>query len=681
MKRLSVILLVFTAAFASWAASLDDVRNAVKTQYIQSVPSAPLSSLMEVLDETGRWADIDYADKSPSLWQLEKHLDRMVDLALAYKNGNSSDSVLKSAIINTIDCWFDGNFTNPNWWYAKIGVPRRMLALAYILDEDLSPDHRARIDKTLDAIDSDDFPARPGGDRIQVLSNHAKVMLWRNDNEGVAEILKKIEAEARIAPHEEIMYDAGGNAAVRNDWRPSGRGVQADMSFHHRGDRVDSTVTYGLELPEYFSYWASLLKDTDYAFQSRAIHFIIDYFLDGVSRHLVAGQYVEPTILNRELSRPDAGNFNRDIIRKLIEISDGYREEELTASLVGDPASNPGYADYFHQSGYFAFSRPGFHSAVRMYSQRNANQEAPHNNEGIRNHFRGDGACMLSVSGREYLGIWPDFDFRMIPGATTPLIPYEPLESWGDVVVMNSPIKFAGAVTDSVYGAVGFDFQSSRCDLSARKGYFFFDDGYLCLGSGVSSTSPYEIVTTVEQSLSPSGSCDSSGNAYSHAGNTYTILQGSANGGVELRKGKWSNCVRNVEYADSLVENNVFTLSISHGTSPQEDRYAYYVSPESSGVATPSIQILSNEKECQAVASADGKTIYIILYEPGEIDTPAGMIGADSPCIIMIRDMSRIYVADPTHELQEVNLKTPGGTRNVHFPKGDDAGSSTMILI
>ena len=622
------------------AGNMENLRASVSEEYALVEPTVDVVSLISSQNQNGTWSDIDYSDKSPSLWQLEHHLDRLVDISRAYRQGNASDSILLTSATKGLTHWYDNNYTNPNWWYGKIGVPRRLLAIAYLLDDSLPTDLQTKISHSLNAIDSDDFPARPGGDRIQVLSNHAKVLLWRRDYEGVKNILNKIEAEARIAPYEEVMYDAGGGLGVRNNWRPSGRGVQSDMSFHHRGDRVNSTLTYGLELPEYFSYWAKMLKDTELRFKPESINFIIDYYLDGVCRHLVAGRYAEPTIMNRELSRPGAGVFDSHIARKLISISNGYRDSELQKAidrLEGYATDNNSYAKYYDQSGYFVFSRPKFQTAVRFYSERNANQEAPHNNEGIRNHFRGDGANMLSVTGREYADIAPIFDFRMIPGTTTPLIPYNPLESWGDVVILNSPIKFAEAETDSLYGAVAFDFQSSRSDLKARKAWFFFDDEYVCLGTGINSTSGDSIVTTVEQSLSKSGLSRREGDWYFHDNNAYHILDGSSRGGIEHRSGTWGNAARNVEYENDIKVADVFSLVIDHGVNPNSDTYAYAVVPGQDKIVEHGFEIISNTPEIQAVASKELGLLYIIFYSPGELETPAGKISSERPQVKLIR--------------------------------------------
>lgn len=665
--------------------SLEAVRTAIRTEYIQGRPADDTRILAMAIDSNGRWADIDYTDNSRSLWQLEKHLDRLIDMALLYEQTHRKDKKLHDAIARGLKAWFDGDFRNGNWWYFKIGIPRRILSLAYILDNDIPASLNPAISSALEVIDSDDYPARPGGDRIQVISNHAKVLMWKRDFDGVSTLFKKIEGEACTAPFEEIMYDAAGGPAVRNSYRPAGRGVQADMTFHHRGDRVNSTLTYGMELPQFFSYWALLLTDTDNRFRPESVQFVIDYYIDAVGHHLVGGRYAEPSIMNRELCRPGEGAFGPKLAEKLIRISGGYRTDELRRyadAQSGKTTYHPSFARFFWQSDYFAFARPEFHTAVRIHSYRNANSEAAHNSEGIRNHFRGDGACMLSVNGREYADIAPVFDFRMIPGATTPLIAYAPLEAWGSVHILDSPTRFAGAVADSLYGAVGFDFTSPRPgSLRARKSWFFFDNEYLCLGSGISAESPDSIVTTIEQCLSPSGVVSThAGGWYFHSGSAYHVIEGKPIASIDRRSGTWRNCVDNVEYIDERTDADVFSLSIDHGVRPADARYAYAVVPGTTEPVTHRFHILAHDNDIHAVASDDSRIIYMVFYAPGEVDTPAGRFGAEQPCMLMLRD-GRLLAADPTRDSYLLKLATPSGPREVLVPTGLLGGTPVEVCL
>lgn len=664
------------------AASPEEIRTAVAREFYNIKPAEEVPQWVESIDESGFWSDINYKDDSRARWQLERHLDRLVAISAAYRASGATDSTMLAAAVRGLENWFDNHYTNSNWWYAKIGVQQRMLPIAYLLDDKLPEHLRKNIDESLNNINSNDHPARPGGDRIQVISNHAKVLLWRRDFEGVDSIYAKIEKEARIAPYEDIMYDAVGGPAVRNNWRPSGRGVQADMSFHHRGDRINSTLTYGQELPIFFSYWAQLLHGSDQAFSPEAVNFVIDYFLDGVTRHYVLGRYPEPTVINREIARPGGDHHDSHSARQLMKICDGYRYDELARAadmLDGIDYPRESYAQHFRESDYFVYSRPAFQTAVRYHSERTANQEAAHNGEGIRNHFRGDGANMLSVTGKEYADIAPVYDFRLIPGVTSRLIPYGTPESWGNLVVLDSPISFAGAVNDSVYGAVAFDFIDGRThDLRARKSWFFFDNEYLCLGAGINSTTADTVVTTVEQKLNPGGQFSQDKDWYFCSGNAYHIIDGSATATNTNRTGTWSNAVSNTAYQNDSITADVFTLYLDHCVAPEAAQYAYAVVPGAQKPTEHSFSILANTPSVQAVADTGANLVYIVFYEPGQLDTPFGRYGADRPCLLMARE-GNVYVTDPARRYSEINIETPSDHITAQMPDGLLAGTSLKI--
>ncbi len=678
MKRILFISLLFGKL--DLAAQSDVVRQRVRQEYRSAACSLQAAAWWRSMRSDGTWADIDYEDHSRSLWQLEQHLDRLVDMSLDYASAAARDTQELRSIIRGIRHWFVMGYQNDNWWYTKIGVPRRMLALAYILDDDLPATLRDTLSAALDAIDSNDHPARPGGDRIQVLSNHAKVLLWRRDSLGAATLFRKIEAEAAVAPMEEVMLDAAGGMAVRNAFRPSGRGLQADMTFHHRGDRVNSTLTYGLALPQWVAYWAQLLADTPWRFSDTHLHTAIDYYLDGVCRHLVRGRYVEPAAYNRELARPKAGVMDSSLAHSLLDVSGGYRAGELrlmAAVQEGRARLDTAYAHHFWQSDYFVFARPHYQSAVRMHSVRNANQEAPHNGEGLRNHFRGDGACHLSVTGTEYRGLQPVFDFSMIPGVTAPHLPSEPLEARGSVQLLTSATLFAGAVSDTRNGAAAIDFRSGRSDLRARKAWFFMDEGYVCLGSDISCTAADTIMTTIEQcrQLTP---LHRRGRWFLHGGNAYHVVDGKPLATAGRRHGRWANCVSGVAYAADTLTADVVTLAISHGVRPMGAHYAYAVAPGAERPVRPWYRILQNGRGIQAVESRQGDVVYAVFYEAGAISTSAGLIRVDRPCMVMVRQ-GACYVSDPTRQASTLTLTVGTTAQKVALPQGADAGRTVKL--
>ena len=186
MKHITLFILLLLFPFCV-SAQMETIRGHVRSEFLSQAIDNDAYKYFKTVTSKGTWKDIDYADRSRSLWQLERHLDRLIAMALVYENSARKRSSDLQKITNGLRFWFDGHFRNDNWWYQKIGIPRRILNLAYILDDDIPANLHGPVSEALRVIDSDDYPARPGGDRSQVLSNHAKALLWQHDSSGGSE--------------------------------------------------------------------------------------------------------------------------------------------------------------------------------------------------------------------------------------------------------------------------------------------------------------------------------------------------------------------------------------------------------------------------------------------------------------------------------------------------------------
>ena len=293
--------------------------------------------------------------------------------------------------------------------------------------------------------------------------------------------------------------DTGGFNEFLN---ANGRGLQYDYSFHHRTDGVNNTLSYGLGWAMAFVEWAYYLRDTKYAFSTIKTNILVDYYLDGVCKTSVFGVKPDYGAKNRSISRPGTTKaFDNRIPLKLLELTD-YRNEEISEIISlrsGKKEKKPvSHSTFYWNSEHFTFQRPEFFSSVRLYSSRNMNMESPYNSEGLLNHHRGDGANHIYTHGNEYDDISPVLDYQRIPGTT--VVQKEELPHHDQIKKLGLT-DFVGAATDGHYGLVGFDFKSVHDPLVARKSWFFFDEQYVCMGSGISSKSKTEVNTTLNQCL------------------------------------------------------------------------------------------------------------------------------------------------------------------------------------
>jgi chondroitin AC lyase len=538
------------------------------------------------------------------------------------------------------------------------------------------------IEKALPIIDRShlDAPgARPGGDRIKIGSISAKKCLAVGDEAQFGEIMKVL--------NDEIKFSTGN------------RGMQHDFSFHHRVDRVNTTYSYGLGYAGAFAEWVAYVADTKYSFEEEKLEHFIDYYLDGICKQMIYGIYIDKGVMNRSISRKENFKTRSSVIpEKLMKATD-YRKEELNELIelrerVAKPSAS--FCKFFWQSEHFVCQRPGFYTSVRMYSRRNRNMEQPYNSEGLLNHHRGDGTNYISITGEEYVNIWPSYDWQKIPGTTVlqkpELIP-------GEGIQKDGLTEFVGAVTDELYGAVAFDFVSPHDFIKARKSWFFFDDEYVCLGAEIESTSAFRVSTTMDQSLLKGETI------VSERGHLTTLSEGEH----EINEASWvhhngigyifpepesihvSNAVQSGSWYDinkqwnsskTLVNNKVFKLWIDHGVRPQGRRgglnhssmvakdvkYQYIVIPNSSVDdmnKERGIEILANNRLVQGVRNNSLGIVQIVFYQAGKVLIAEDMkLSVDSPGIVMLKmdggQVQEITVADPSRKLSRLHMCISG---------------------
>jgi chondroitin AC lyase len=256
-----------------------------------------------------------------------------------------------------------------------------------------------------------------------------------------------------------------------------------------------------------------------------------------------------------------------------------------------------------------------------------------------------------------------------------------------------------GAVTDGLYGAVGFDFISPHDYTKARKSWFFFDKEYVCLGAGIESRSGLPVVTTMNQShLRSDVVVATSGNAKTitvgeheisdvswvhHDGTGYIFPEPA---GIHVsnkeESGTWYDINKQSSSSKELVKKDVFKLWIDHGVWPQgrlgglrnesmiakDVKYQYIVVPNTELEDMDDnrgIEIIANNRLIQAVMHTELGICQIIFYQAGEIRISDNMvISLASPGAVMLKIaddvIKEISVADPTRKLSRMLMKISG---------------------
>jgi len=647
---------------------LETVRNRIIADLLApDIDEKEIQRLTQRMLPDGSWPDIDYDDVSRTGFEHSKHLSHMLELGRAYKKYGTQffgSPEVKKAASSALDFWIRHDFICENWWWNEMGTPGNMINLLLVMDDALTEDQKKKGLRIAGRANLEGVGARPGGDLIQIAAMMGKQALFQRDEAFLEQVLGIMADEIKVT---------------------TGRGLKPDMSFHHRTDNVISTLSYGSGYIGSFVYWIAKIQGTKYFLPEKSLELLVDYFLDGISQSMVYGIYPDPGARNREMTRQGALHpSGTDLAEKLLQIS-SYRKGELENIIKikkGEIAPNIAKNRFFWHSEYFTHQRPTYFASVRMHSSRNRTMEEPHNEEGLKMHHFGDGSNLLSLTGREFVDIYPVWDWQKIPGTTTVQKPQLP--HWKEIA-KKGLTDFVGGISDGTYGAAAFDFQSPHDPLEARKSWFFFDDEYVCLGTAIHSTAPYPVATTINQTLLDGDVVAKQGGVeislpegehtlervswILHNQVAYLFPMATA---LQLRNttatGNWRQINHQAWATTEEVQKEVFSVGIDHGIQPEAAQYAYIVLPNVDALKAnayqknPAVTVLANSPQIQAVQHLETNRSQIVFYQAGEIQLNKNLsLKVDQACMVMITaDENEIYqlvVSDPSHKRNKLTLE------------------------
>ncbi|NLI99592.1 MAG: chondroitin lyase [Bacteroidales bacterium] len=692
-RRFAFLLLMIVSFRSALALPADF--TLVKERVVETLMKTPVNDsyiegLVKGIRPDGTWADINYEDVSNEGFQHSRHSGNMVALARAFQFPTSryyQSKQVKKTIEQALAHWVEHDYICDNWWHNQIGTPENLVNLMLIVGSELPKELVEKVQPIIGRAHVDAPGARPGGDRIKIAAIQAKNMLFTGDRQTFNELIKIIENE--IKQVEWIGREYGytyrqHNGGFSHD-SPAGRGIQYGYSFHHRTDGVNNTLSYGLGYAHAFIEWAVYTAGTEYSFSDHKIEQLVDYFLDGICKTAVYGKYPDAGEKNRDVSRrgslrPYSAKAAEDLLK-----TTNYRGDELQeiANLRNNFITRPtvSHATFFWNTEHFTYQRPEWFTSVRMYSTRTHNMEVGYNSEGLLNHHRGDGTNHVSRTGEEYFDIFPVFDYQKVPGAT--IVQKKELPPPKEIQKLGLT-DFVGAVTDGIYGAAAFDFKSPHDPLIARKSWFFFDNEYVCLGTGISSRQPLPVATTLNQTLLrgdvvvsarehrsviPKGEKqlekvdwvfhDSVGYVFTTP-STINLMNDEATG-------SWWDISKQSSTPRGSVTKEVFKLWIDHGNRPSDAAYEYIVVPATSldklqqNISRNSIDVISNTPAIQAVINKSLGICQAVFYKGGALAVTENItLACDHPGIVMLHmdegEIKRISVSDPNRELTRFHL-------------------------
>jgi len=678
---LQVTILIPSAVPA--AGDLETIRSRLIAPLLSAPEANSVGKLIESMEGDGTWADIDYRNKSRSAWPTPAHLSRVAILSRAYcapKSALHGDRDALAAALDGLDAWLRLDPQNPNWWWNQIGVPKTLLPIILLLDDELSEAQRAGGLKILRRSKI----SMTGQNLVWVTEVTAGRGVLEDDTELVANAYGRIADEIRVS---------------------MGEGIQPDFSFHQHGPCLYSHG-YGAGFIVDCARIAVRVDGTDMAFPAEKIELLGHLILDG-TQWMVHGNATDFGGEGREITRKGQSTSHlAGAAKYMLKLKTGREEEfrALAARTAGRSDAPPLVGNrHFWRADFMTHHRPNYYASARMHSKRLANTDGPANSEGLLSHHLADGCVVLMQTGQEYRDIYGVWDWQKIPGTTVRQKP----ELKGSPRRMGTT-EFVGGVSDRTYGMAACDF--ARGSIRAKKSWFFFDDEIVCLGAGIDAAPGESVVTTLNQCFLKGDVVLSSADSTKvldrgehtsktprwvwHDSAAYVFLE-PANVHLQndAKSGTWH--ASNRRYPDRQETRDLFTVWIDHGTQPQAASYGYAVVPKTDRdeaaryVVDVPVRVLANCERLQAVAHDQLGVVGAALFESGKIEVRPGLtIEVDKPCLLLAREESgelQLTLANPENKGIEVRavVSLDGSDQKVviSLPSGQQAGSSVSKTI
>ena len=673
-------------------ADLDLIMQNIRQWSVVSPKDSIVKVYMDEMREDGSYADINYEDKA-NTWQPQAHYNRLKTMSYAYispQNVYYNNAELYKRIVKGIQYWLALNPKSTNWYHNEIDEPTFFgLILIAMRDgeQKLSDELEHQIFERWCKNGSN--PAKRTGSNRSEMAVHWMYFGCLMEAVDTLDLALNYIFEPVAYTNEE--------------------GLQVDNSFLQHGPQL-YIGGYGEVMLESVLKTAVCVKGTQYTLPDDKLKILRDYVLTSYSI-VIRGEVMHWNAIGRQLSRPDFLRYPErriPIFEMMKEVDEQYAQSynQILDRLKGTATPDEGVLPYhaqFYRGDYALHSIPGYSFATRMVSSRTCRQESI-NGENLLGYYLSDGSTVITRSGKEYLDIMPLWDWNKIPGVTAPL-----LETIPEVPAMSTygTTEFAGGVSDSIYGCSGYQYYDgySGVNTGATKGYFFFDDEVVCLGTGINSDHE-EVQTTVNQCWGK---------------NSFTI--GTQSGEIEEKEGEIasldiSNCnwlihdgigyyfpksqkvkVENRErignwrwistmWASKELTGKVFTLGIEHQVPVKDRTYSYVIIPNSTTkslsnyIKKADVEILTNTDSVQIVYHKEKRIYECIFYRActykGDVE-----ITSLQPCAMLIKQNEGVYnlhISDPTQSKNQIIIGVKDkGMEEMCYGSCDYSGIDTQF--
>lgn len=672
LRRLFITVLLVYLSFGLKAQSSADVENIKAKLYqmtmnlsfgVEYSSGQEIIEIINKIDVSGKWQDINYQDNTASKWIPAQHWIRLYELALQYKNekGRYFGSIpLRNAILSGIQWWLNEKPKASNYWWNAIGIPGYMGKVCVLMEKEM--------DSTMlqECVQLMKF-----GVKETYYDYHGKAtgqnLLWLATSHLVASCLSNDVNGVKRA-----LAESANEIFITND-----EGIQEDYSFYQHG-RQNYAFGYGKGFAQSAAQLAYLAYQTAFQFPKEKMDILSHYILDGM-QWMTRNNYFEYTAMGREIARQRV-NTEKDFLialgwMKEINPENKARYATFYQQLLNKKRDEPLLGNrYFWRSDLMVHQRSDYYFSLKGTSNRIRSGESG-NGENIKGFYQGNGTYYLVKRGDEYRDIFPVWDWRKIPGSlceqnndTLPLF------NFGKGSEGNT--SFVYGISNGLYACFGYDY--NKDNVTAKRSWFLFDHEIVNLVSNASGKSLYQSINQ----------CWLNGNIWTEYknlnGNINRVFHDSVGYCITSNKnlvvtsqkqtGSWKDI--NLALSTEPISREVFSLGINLGDKVSCESYSYTILP---GISLEKfkkyrledhINILANTDDLQAIYQKDIEQVQAVFYNPSVLQLPWNNLSLQlkKPGLALIRKFKNKlileYCLPVSKKYIELDLNNKTGLQN-----------------
>ncbi|MEU0518185.1 polysaccharide lyase 8 family protein [Streptosporangium sp. NPDC006007] len=629
--------------------------------------------------DTSLWPDLTF----PSFADTPARLQTMARAYALPGTGLTGDANLAAAVAGGVDhyrqqVYAAGADPVGNWWNWQIGVPKKLLDAAVLIDSHLTDQQNGALREAVDhfvpeRVLNDYKGTSTGANRVDLCtvtllravlgSDPAKAVLAASALSPVFPYVSEGDGfyrDGSFIQHTSVPYQGGYGAVLLSglatllavlrgspwDITDPNRQIVFDTvegsfaPFIHDGFCMDLVSGRGIGRKPYGDHE-----------KGRGIAFAILLLGDAASTaERARWQAMVKGWARRDTPKP---------MLKAAESNDLGFHARLAAILADDTipaADEPVGHRLLPMSARAVHRRPNWCAGLSMASWRIGHYEHG-NGENPRGWHTGSGMLYWWAQGHgdQYSdSFWPTVDPYRLPGTTVSTLRLADGagKDWGDTCPQ---ARWVGGATDGVYAAVGQHLNGFESTVEAFKSWFFLDDAVVCLGAGITGKDGVPVETVVDNRRTNALLTVDARAGWAH-------LEG--HGGYVLPGGAHLRTLREKRTEPELpVTRSYVTLWLDHGVDPGSADYLYLLLPGASPAETRAraadpgwARVLANTAHQQGVQVPSLGITAVNFWSDGA----AGGLAASAPCSVLVRESgdgtATVTVSDPPCDLSELTV-------------------------